>query len=121
MQDQINGEINQEDGDRHGEYRLDFDGTVCFVETLIHSEDEIAESQRDAFRCFIEKWPDLNEKLIEALIGYYNNEERFNYGPDSEEEMSAWWPEMETKEALLQAVKLETIVVAEDFMMEDGR
>ena len=47
MQDQIFGEINQEDGDWHGEYRLDFDGTVCFVETLIHSEDEIAESQRD--------------------------------------------------------------------------
>lgn len=63
----------------------------------------------------------MNEKLIEALIGYYNNEERFSYGPDSEEETSAWWPKIETKEALLQAVKLETIVVAEDFMMEDGR
>lgn len=35
--------------------------------------------------------------------------------------MSAWWPKIETKEALLQVVKLETIVVAEDFMMEDGR
>lgn len=121
MQDPVFGEINQEDGGWHGEYQLDFGGAVCSVEILIRSEDEIAESQRDAFQCFIEKWPDLNEKLIEALIGYYNNEERFSYGPDSEEEMSAWWPEIETKEALLQTVKLESIVVDEDFMMEDGR
>lgn len=72
MQDQIFGEINQEDSGWHGEYLLDLGGAVCSVEILIRSEDEIAESQRDAFQCFIEKWPDLNEKLIEALIGYYN-------------------------------------------------
>lgn len=47
MRDPIFGEINQEDGGWHGEYPLDFGGTVCSVEILIHSEDEIAESQRD--------------------------------------------------------------------------
>ncbi len=31
-----------------------------------------------------------------------------------------WWPEIETKEALLQTVTLETIVVAADFLMEDA-
>jgi hypothetical protein len=61
MRDQIFGEINQEDGSWYGEYPLDFGGTICSAEILIRSEDEIAESQRDAFRCFIEKWPDLNE------------------------------------------------------------
>ena len=56
----------------------------------------------------------FERKLIEALIGYYNNEERFSYGPDDEKEMSLWWPEIETKDALLQAVKLEANVAAED-------
>ena len=69
----------------------------------------------------MEKWPELQEKLIEALIEYYNEEQRFSYGPDDEEEAAEWWPEIETKEALLQAVTLETIVVAWDFMMNDGR
>ena len=32
-----------------------------------------------------------------------------------------WWSEIETKEALLQAVTLETIVVAADFLMDEGR
>ncbi len=34
MQDQIFGEINQEDGGWHGEYLLDFGGTVCSVLTM---------------------------------------------------------------------------------------
>lgn len=47
----------------------------------------------------------------EALIKYYNEEEYYSYGPDDEEEVAEWRPEIKTKEALLQAVTLETIVV----------
>ena len=123
MRDQTFGEISPDaSGGWRGEQLLNFGENVCSVEVLVRGEEtEITENQRNAFQCFMEKWPDLYEKLFEALIGYYNNEERFSYGPDDEKEMSVWWPEIETKDALLQAVKLETIVVAEDFMMEDGR
>ncbi|MDE7478812.1 MAG: hypothetical protein K2M91_12855, partial [Lachnospiraceae bacterium] len=82
------------------------------------NEDEISQMQREAFLYFTEAWPDLQEKLIEALMKYYNEEERFSYGPDDEEELAEWWPEIETKEALLEAVTLETIVVASDRMMK---
>ena len=32
----------------------------------------------------------------------YNEGERFAWGPDDEKEFAEWWPEIETKEALLQ-------------------
>lgn len=51
----------------------------------------------------------------------YNEEVRFSYGPDDKTEAAEWWPEIEAKEALLQAVTLETIVITWDFMLEDTR
>ena len=44
----------------------------------------------------------------------------FSYGPE-DEEAAKWWSEIETKKALLQAVTLENIVIAWDFMMDKGR
>lgn len=123
MTEQVFDGLRQEDGYWCGKQTLDFGGSTYTVDILIHSEEEevITQRQKKAFQCFMEKWPELQAKLIEALIEYYNEEERFSYGPDDEEEAAEWWPEIETKEALLQAVTLETIVVAWDFMMKDGR
>lgn len=123
MTDQVFGELRkEEDYGWWGKRTLDFGGTPCSVDLLIHGgeETEITPNQKNAFVCFIEKWPTLQEKLISALIEYYN-EERFSYGPEDEEEAEEWWPEIETKEALLRAVTLETIVVAWDFMMQHKR
>lgn len=30
----------------------------------------------------MEKWPALQEHLFDSLIEYYNEEERFSYGPE---------------------------------------
>lgn len=122
--EQVFDELRQEDdGYWCGKQTLDFGGNTYTIDILIHGEEEeeITQRQKKAFQCFMEKWPELQEKLIEALIEYYNEEQRFSYGPDDEEELAEWWPEIETKEALLQAVTLETIVVARDFMMKDAR
>lgn len=111
----------QKDGDYGwcGEQTLEFGGNACTVELLIHNggEDDITPMQKEAFQCFIEKWPQMQEELIEALIKYYNEEERFSYGPDDPEEFEQWWPEIETKEALLQVVTLEGLVIAWDSVM----
>lgn len=69
----------------------------------------------------MDKWQDIQEELIKRLIGHYNEKVRFSYGPDDDEEYAEWWPEIETKEALLQAVTLEDIVVAYDFQQKDQR
>lgn len=122
MTDEVFGELRQYDGYRwlQGEWTLDFGGKPCTVELLIYEgeEGEITAEQKTAFQCFMEKWPKLQENLIEALLKYYNEQERFSYGPDDKEELAKWWPEIETKEALLQAVTLEAIVVARESTMK---
>lgn len=106
-----------------GRQSLYFGGNARVVEILIRGDEEnqITQRQRKALQSFMKKWPSLQKKLIEALIKYYNEEECFGYGPEDEEEAAKWWPDIETEDALLQAVALETIVVAEDFAQEDGR
>ncbi len=123
MTDQVFGKLKRIESGWLGKRTVDFGGKACAVEVLIQGDEdcEISDEQREAFECFMEKWPDSQTELIEELIRYYNEEERFSYGPEDEEEEEEWWPEIETKEALLEAVTLETIVVAEDFQMEDGR
>lgn len=124
MTDIVFGELRkEEDYGWWGKQTLDFGGNTFTVELLIRQgeEDEIAEIQKEAFQCFMEKWPELQTELIEALIKYYNEEEYYSYGPEDAEEAAKWWPEIKTKNALLQAVTLETIVVPEDFIMDRGR
>ena len=54
-------------------------------------------SRKKTYEYFLKKWTALQEDLIDALIKYYNEEERFSYGPDDEVEAAEWWPEIDTK------------------------
>lgn len=104
------------------EHTLNFGGNLCDVEIEIDVDGEgIEPEQIKAFQCFFERWSTIQENLIEALIEYYNESERFSVGPSDEKELLEWWPEINTKEELLQAVILETILVGSDASQEDGR
>lgn len=124
MTDQVFGELRYEgDYGWWGKQTLEFGGNLHTVDILIHDDGEkvISPKQKKTYECFLKKWSVLQEDLIEALIRYYNEKERFSCGSDDEMEAAEWWPEIKTKEALLQAVALETIVIAWDFMLEDNR
>lgn len=57
----------------------------------------------------------MQDNLIEALIKYYYEDQYRTYGPEDEEELKEWWPEIKTREALLQAVTPEMIVIPPDY------
>ena len=100
MTDKVFDELREADAYSwkwQGKQTIDFGGRMCEID-----------------------WPKLQEDLINALIKHYN-EIRFSYGPEDEEEAEKWWPEIETKEALLEAITLESIVVEGDWRMEKGR
>lgn len=121
MTDPVFGELRQEDlVGWWGKQTLDFGGRPHSVELLIHGcEDEITQRQRRAFERFAEKWPTMQENLIDALIKYYYDVLYRSYGPDDEEEAKKWWSELKTREDLLQAVTPEMIVVSMDFEEEE--
>lgn len=106
-----------------GSITINFSGETHDVELKVQGNEqtEITERQKDAFNRFIDKFPKIQDKIIDALIKYYNKEERFSYGLDSEEGMEKWWPDIKSKDELLKAVTLESIVVAEDYIMDKGR
>lgn len=107
-----------------GALTLDLGGQPCSVEVRIDTTEhgmEITPMQYESYQRFLERWPRIQPKLIQALIRYYNEVERFAWGPDDPEEFAAWWPEIETEEALLRAVTLETLVVPWDWVMTEWK
>ncbi len=110
-------------GDWYPNISLEFGSKTYSVGLLVNADedDNIAEVQLEAYTRFMEQWPTLQQPVLEALVRYYNEEERFSYGPDDEEENAAWWPEIDTPEAMAQAVTPEMLVVPEDFVHDEGR
>jgi hypothetical protein len=106
-----------------GSTTLMFGGKPCQVALEIQCEEDepISEAQKQSYSQFIKKWQSLEQPMLEALLRYYNEEERFSYGPDDPEENAAWWPEIDTPEAMAQAVTPEMIVVPEGFVHDEGR
>lgn len=124
MTDDVFGELTYEYG-WSGSTELHFGGKPCTVELWVCGQEgePITEAQKQAYLRFLEKWPELEPLMLDELIRYYNEEERFSYGPDPKEEpeeYAAWWPEIETPEAMRQAVTPDRIVV-DDYMQKKGR
>ncbi len=124
MLDQIFGELDFDDcGYWNGRVKLDWFGEErevgLMVDSCYESQTEISDRQREAYLAFLEKWLELQEAVVQEIIRYYNEEERFAYGPDGPEEFAAWWPEIETVEEMVKWVELETVVVASDSIMEN--
>jgi hypothetical protein len=126
MTDETFGHINYEEGvGWTGEFPLEFGGTWHNLLLLAQvDEDEgtdITEAQRQALQCFDDKWDSVEPLLVDALIQYYNNEEKYSYGPENEEEAALWWPDINTHEELYNAVTPATVVIPPDYLMESGR
>ena len=106
----------------NGRLKLDFFGEeqelTLKIDSCYESQTEISDRQRETLWVFLEKWPDLQKAVVNEIIRYYNEEERFAYGPDDPEEFAAWWPEIETVEEMLKWIELESVVVASDSMMQ---
>ena len=129
MADMTFGELEEDEylgcyGGWRGKQVMTFGENSYSIELLIQRSEEaggITNYQYEAHRHFMERWPDVQPKLIEALIKYYNEVERFAWGPDGAEEFAEWWPEIATAEALLKAVTLEAIVIPWDFIMTEAK
>ena len=112
-----------------GKLALDFFGNPVELDVYLQQrydepEHDIYESQYETFKRFMEQWPALQKPLVERLIRYYNEEERFSYGPDDKEELLKWWPELQTVDDMLQQITLETMVIKSDSLMQavyDGK
>jgi len=89
------------------------------IDSSFGEQTEISDLQHETCRSFLEKWLGLQEAVIQEVIRYYNEEERFAYGPDDPKEFAAWWPKIETVEEMRKWITLETVVIPSDGIMQD--
>ena len=126
MTDEVFGNINYEEGVGWiAAFPLEFCGTWHNLQLMVQvDEDEgtdITEAQRQVLQCFDDKWDFIEPLLVDALIQYYNNEEKYSYGPDDEKESSLWWQDIDSHEQLYSSVTPESLIIPPDYLMEDGR
>ena len=96
-------------------------GTPLLIQVDEDEGTDVTDAQRKALACFMEKWDTIEPLLLDALIQYYNNEEKYSYGPEDEEEASLWWPDISTYEELVNAVTPETVVIPPETLMDGDR
>ena len=119
MFDEVFGEVIYDYGYTANK-KIDFFGESVEIEVLINTDEEgeIQCVQRDAYNALMENWEEMQEKIVAAILQYYNEEEKGAYGPDDEDEFDEWWPEIDDEEEMAKKLHLETIVVPADYIME---
>lgn len=123
MTDNVFGELEY-DGGFVGKLSLDCFGDTEEVDIIIQADDEedgIADVQYAAFEAFQAKWNDIQNDILERILEYYNDEEKGAYGPEDEEEFREWWPDIGSREDLIPLLHIDSVVIANDYLMEDGR
>lgn len=51
----------------------------------------------------------------------YYDSERFSWGPDNQEELLEWWPEITNQEDLLKYMTPESLIISNNFGIETER
>lgn len=91
------------------------------IEVRIDAEEEevITQSQRDTYKALMQNWEEMQHKIANAILQYYNGEEKGAYGPEDEEEFDKWWPDIDSEEELAKRIHLDAIIIPTDYIMEN--
>ena len=92
MFDEIFGEVIYDYG-YVAKKEITFWGNTQEVEVRIGAEEDegITQFQRDTFEALMQNWEEMQHKIAEAILQYYNEEAKESYGPDDEDELSKCW------------------------------
>lgn len=100
---------------------ITFCGKTQEVEICIRAEEdeEISQVQLDSFKALMENWNEMQHKIVTAILQYYNEEEKYSYGPDEEdEEYAEWWPDIDSEDELVDKIHLVSIIIKEEYLIE---
>ncbi len=119
MYDEVFGEVTFDYG-YVAKKKITFFGNTQEVEIRIGAKEneEIAQIQRDAYEALMQSWEDIQHKIAAAILQYYNEEEKGSYGPDDEEEISEWWPDIDSEDELAEKIHLDAIRIKKEHLMK---
>ncbi len=119
MYDEVFGEVTFDYG-YVAKKKITFFGNTKEVEVRIGAKEneEIAQIQRDAYEALMQNWEDIQHKIAAAILQYYNEEEKGSYGPDDEEEIAEWWPDINSEDELVKKIHLDAIRIKKEHLMK---
>ena len=83
--------------------------TVCLH--ICTDDDSISASQDASFTHFLHNIGVIEDRIVEAILEYYNGSEKNAYGPDDPQEMALWWPDIDTADQMKQHLTCDMITV----------
>ena len=119
MFDEVFGEVTFDCG-YTARKEMVFFGESREIEIIIDADEdeEITQTQRDAFDALMQNWEEIQQKTAEAVLSYYNETEKGAYGPDDKAEFAQWWPDIESTEEMIEKIHLDAIVIPSEYIME---
>ena len=117
MKDEIFGELEEGFACLSKNIVLEFGSIPYNIELQILVDEDfdiIKKYQYDAYKMFMDNWYLIQKDLMDELIQYYNSE-RFSWGPDDQEELLKWWPEITSQEDLLKFMTPESLIISANF------
>lgn len=126
IKDKEFGEIEYYSDSSYFESTIDIEilGKTIKTKLLIGRTDdemEVSASQREVYNIFYKNKKKIEDEILQKILSYYNDIERFSYGPDDEEENKLWWPEIKSKKDLVNHLELDSILIPATFLLDENR
>lgn len=103
------------------EIELKFFNKVIRVTLNVQSEDgSPTQYQKDTLDSFMNNFETIQVKVVEKIVEYYNEHQKFSYGPDDKEELNKIWPEINSVNEMLEHLEFSMIIIRDEHLYNDG-
>jgi hypothetical protein len=100
--------------DFYGEKKVE-----VMIDVDLNESKRIDKIQKETFNSFQNNIKDISKEILNTILDYYNNEEKYTYGPENIEERKIWWPNIETIDEMQKYIELEAIIIPPTSQMTD--
>lgn len=121
VEDNVFGSLQWDDNNFIGKVKINIFNSNNLVNIFINTkEKKIDDIQYKTFELFKKNLEFIQNDILDKLIKYYNNI-KFSYGPEDDDEMKAWWSDINSREDMISKIHIDKIVIQESHLHHNER
>ena len=121
VEDNVFGSLQWDDNNFIGKVKINIFNSNNLVNIFINTkEKKIDDIQYKTFELFKKNLEFIQNDILDKLIKYYNNI-KFSYGPEDDDEMKAWWSDINSREDMISKIHSDKIVIQESHLHRNER
>ncbi len=122
VEDNVFGSLQWDDNNYFiGKVKINIFNSNNLVNIFINTkEKKIDDIQYKTFEFFKNNLEFIQNDILDKLIKYYNDI-KFSYGPEDDDEMKTWWPDINSNEDMILKIHIEKIVIQESYLHHNER